>query len=110
MRKIIGKTRWLAEKCHHDYLSYGLLKLPMKSEEVMTACLKFTNAFIGKIKTKTSKIIISPVVQYTKDLIVVWLSDSAYKAGDKAVGRYFVLLLSKKNDKVVPTLWKSSLI
>ena len=65
---------------------------------------------IKKVKSKSSKVVFSPVAHETSDLIVYGIGDASYKAGEKAIGGQFILLGNRKNDKVVPILWKSKLI
>ena len=109
LRKITGKVNWLAENCRPD-LCYSGLKLSTRSKNATIADLKYANNVIKKVKSKSSKVIFSPVAQETSDLIVYGIGDASYKAGEKAIGGQFILLGNRKNDRVVPILWKSKLI
>ena len=109
LRKITGKVNWLAENCRPD-LCYSGLKLSTRSKNATIADLKYANNVIKKVKSKSSKVMFSPVAQETSDLVVYGIGDASYKAGEKAIGGQFILLGNRKNDKVVPILWKSKLI
>ena len=109
LRKVTGKVNWLAENCRPD-LCYSGLKLSTRGKDATIADLKYANAVIKKVKSKSSKVVFSPVAQRNSDLVVYGIGDASYKAGEKAVGGQFVLLGNRNNDKVVPILWKSKLI
>ena len=109
LRKITGKVNWLAENCRPD-LSYSGLRLSTRSKNATIADLKYANSIIKKVKSKSSKLTFSPVTHDISELIVYGIGDASYKAGEKAIGGQFILLGNRKNDRVVPILWKSKLI
>ena len=69
LRNITGKVNWFAENCRPD-LCYSGLKLSTKGKDATIADLKYANAVIRKVKSKSSKIVFSPVAQRTSDLVL----------------------------------------
>ena len=108
LRGLAGQINWLAQICRPD-LAYGGHQLSMRCKNGTIGDLKYANFIVKKAKSRPSKVFYKNIGN-PEDCIIYGFTDASFTPGEKATSGQLVLLGNKRNDKIVPLLWKTKLV